>query len=202
MASLEQTESTFRSDEFLKKLRARDHSAISELVHCYTRQLFRASMGMGFDKNAANELTQSVWATFFEAVSKFEGRAHVRTFLFRILYNKASEMRRDRNRFDSPDPVEEVLEKRFSAAGHWIKPPADPEGFLTGSELLGTIEKCMERLTDSQKMAFSLREIEEKDTPEICKILGVSVTNLGVLLYRARNRLRECVEGKGIRQGE
>ena len=202
MGSSEPSELDFRSDAFLKKLRARDHGAISELVHCYTRQLFRASMGMGFDRNAANELTQSVWAVFFEAVSQFEGRAHVRTFLFRILYNKASEMRRDRNRFDSADPVEEVLEKRFSPSGHWLKPPVDPEGFLTGAELVETIEKCMERLTDTQKMAFSLREIEERETPEICKILGVSVTNLGVLLYRARNRLRECVEGKGIRQGE
>ena len=47
-------------------------------------------------------------------------------------------------------------------------------------------------------MAFVLREIEELETEEICKILDVTRTNIGVLLHRARNRLRECLETKGI----
>ena len=48
-------------------------------------------------------------------------------------------------------------------------------------------------------MAFVLREVEDLSTVEICKILDVTRTNLGVLLYRARNRLRECLESKGIK---
>ena len=47
-------------------------------------------------------------------------------------------------------------------------------------------------------MAFVLREIEGLATPEICKILEVTRTNLGVMLYRVRNRLRECLEAKGF----
>ncbi len=50
-----------------------------------------------------------------------------------------------------------------------------------------------------QRMAFVLREVEDLSTVEICKILDVTRTNLGVLLYRARNRLRECLESKGIK---
>ncbi len=49
-----------------------------------------------------------------------------------------------------------------------------------------------------QRMAFVLREVEGMDTQEICKILEVTRTNLGVLLHRVRNRLRECLEAKGI----
>ena len=48
-------------------------------------------------------------------------------------------------------------------------------------------------------MAFVLREVEELDTEEICKILDVTPTNFGVLLHRARARLRACLEKKGIR---
>jgi DNA-directed RNA polymerase specialized sigma24 family protein len=48
-------------------------------------------------------------------------------------------------------------------------------------------------------MAFMLREVESFSTPEICKILQVTRTNLGVLLHRVRNRLRECIEAKGLR---
>ena len=84
---------------------------------------------------------------------------------------------------------------------HWIKPPIDPEDFLLGSETLELIEKCLDGLPLNQRMAFCMKEVEEHESPEICKILGVTVTNLGVLLYRARNRLRECVEGKVARRG-
>ncbi len=48
-------------------------------------------------------------------------------------------------------------------------------------------------------MAFVLREVEELGTEEICKILDVTRTNLGVLLHRVRMRLRECLETKGLR---
>ena len=46
------------------------------------------------------------------------------------------------------------------------------------------------------KMAFALKEIEEKKNSEICELLNLSYSNLGVIIYRAKNRLRECIEGK------
>ncbi len=63
----------------------------------------------------------------------------------------------------------------------------------------GGIEECLEGLPTKQRMAFILREVQELESKEVCKILEVTVTNLGVLLYRARNRLRECLEAKGVR---
>jgi len=43
-------------------------------------------------------------------------------------------------------------------------------------------------------MAFILREVENLATDEICRILDVNRNHLGVLLYRGRNQLRECLE--------
>ena len=56
------------------------------------------------------------------------------------------------------------------------------------------IRDCMDGLPGNQQEAFVLREVEGLDTTEICKIVDVSVTNLGVLMHRARARLRECLE--------
>ena len=50
-----------------------------------------------------------------------------------------------------------------------------------------------------QRLAFVLREVEGLATEEMCKVLEVTRTNLEVLLYRARNRLRECLEAKSMR---
>jgi RNA polymerase sigma-70 factor (ECF subfamily) len=47
-------------------------------------------------------------------------------------------------------------------------------------------------------MAFTLREVEGLESNEICKILDVTRTNLGVLLHRARTWLRRCLEMKGL----
>lgn len=86
-------------------------------LRAYTDQLYRTSLGLGFDDSAARELVQTTWATFAEAVGKFEGRSHIRTYLFGILYNKASEARREHARFDVSYPVEELIEKRFDTYG-------------------------------------------------------------------------------------
>lgn len=180
----------------VEAIQAREPKVVTRLVETYTEQLFRASLGLGFDQTTSRELVQNLWVTFFEAAPTFKGTAHIRTYLFGILYNKASELRRDHQRFDAPDPVEKILDERFDQKGHWIKPPVDPEAFLGGTQTLDLIRKCLDALPTAQRMAFTLKEIEDEKSPDICKILSVSVTNLGVLLYRARNRLRECVESK------
>lgn len=190
------TEESFSSQEFLTKLRDREPESIERLVRAYTEHLYRGALGLGFDSNSAREVVQNVWTTFFDVVAKFEGRSHVRTFIFGILYNKASELRREDARFDSPDPVEKILESRFDVDGRWSQPPVDPEKFLLASETMALIQKCLDALPLTQRMAFTLKEIDGHGSSDICNILDVTVTNLGVLLYRARNRLRECIEGK------
>ncbi len=194
-------QTNFSSQEFIARLRGRDSSAVESIVRAYTEQLYRAALGLSFDAINAKELVQNVWATFMDVIPSFQAKSHVRTFIFGILYNKASELRREQVRFDSPDPVEHVLETRFDSHGRWVQPPLDPERFFMASESIGLIEKCLESLPLAQRMAFYLREVEEHESPEVCKILNVTVTNLGVLLYRARNRLRECVESKVVKRG-
>lgn len=188
--------SQFSSEEFLARLIAREHEAVTSVVRAYTGQLLRTALGLGFDEPTGHELVQSAWVTFFDVLHRFEARSHVRTFLFGILYNKASELRRDHKRFDSKDPVEEVLESRFDSSGHWQVPPLDPEEFLMRVETAGVLEKCLEGLPMNQRMAFTLREVQELETAEVCQALEITGSNLGVLLYRARNRLRECIERK------
>jgi len=185
-----------RSEDFIGKLKARDGESIAFVVRKYTNQLYRASLGLGFQSTSARELVQSVWATFFDVIPNFRGQAHIRTFIFGILYNKAKELRRDESRLDAPDSIEPILDARFDSDGKWITPPIDPEKFLLASETMELIQKCLDSLPLTQRMAFCLKEIDGERSPEICNILSVTVTNLGVLLFRAKNRLRECIEGK------
>jgi RNA polymerase sigma-70 factor (ECF subfamily) len=68
----------------------------------------------------------------------------------------------------------------------------------TPTDEIEAIDGCLEEVPTPQRMAFVLREVEGLVSEEICKILDVTRTNLGVLIFRARNRLRECLEARGI----
>ena len=182
--------------DLLTKLHNRDPDVLASIVRQHTASLYKACFGLGFVSTDAEELTQNVWYTFFEILPKFEGNSSVRTFLFGILYNKAKEHRKAQKKYEASENIDEIFDSHFNNQGHWIDSPVNPERFLQSSQTMGLIKKCLELLPMAQKMAFNLKEVEEEKTQEVCNILEVSATNLGVLLFRARNQLRECLESK------
>lgn len=179
-------------------IRTGEPRALEKVVATYLPQVLRAARGAGLRPVEAEEVTQETFATFLEAASRFEGRSHVRTFLFGILYRKISEARRHRSREDRNDPIDEVVESRFAPDGTWIRPPEESDRLLERHELRRALTECLEASPLPQRMAFHLREVEGLPTKEICKILDVSATNLGVMFYRLRNRTRECLESKDL----
>lgn len=183
--------------DFLERLKRRDPEALAEAVRDHARALFRAARALGFAEQDAEDLAQDVFMTFLDKLDHFEGRSQLRTWLFGILHRKAQERRRSAVRDDRHDFIDEVFESRFDAHGNWARPPADLERLLLSKEIGESIRGCMEGLPLNQREAFILREVEALDTTEICKILEVSVTHFGVLMHRARARLRECLESKG-----
>ncbi|OFZ30094.1 MAG: hypothetical protein A2622_09585 [Bdellovibrionales bacterium RIFCSPHIGHO2_01_FULL_40_29] len=184
------------TSEIIAAFRAQNWVALEGLVQQYTEMLLKGALSLGFRDQQADDLVQSVWMTFFEVVSTFEGRSQVKTFLYGILINKSRELRRETKKNDNHDPIEEVMEERFDQRGHWTRPPISPDRFIESLQNLKVIQDCIEHLPVNQRAAFCFREVDDLEMPEICKILDVTNTNLGVLLYRAKNRLRECIERK------
>ena len=182
-----------------KAIRERDPETISEVVRAYLPQILRAAAGAGLEGQLAEDVAQSTFLTFLETAHRFEGRSRVRTWLFGILYRKTAEARRKAGREQATEDLDAIFEQRFDANGSWIQPPRPVDSELYASEVRREIDGCLETVPARQRMAFVLREVEELGTEEICKILDVTRTNLGVILHRARTRLRECLEAKGLR---
>lgn len=185
--------------QFTVLVRAGEPAALQAVVREYLGQILRAARAAGLDPQRAEDVTQATFATFLEKAEQFEGRSRVRTWLFGILYKKIAEARRETQREVQMDDIDAVVEQRFKPDGTWGRPPEPADERLYRTEVNQLIEDCLEVVPTQQRMAFILREVEELGTEEICKILEVTRTNLGVLLYRARNRLRECLETKGVR---
>ncbi len=188
----------FSKPKFVERVKKRDRAALAELADAYLSQLLRAGRGMGFSREESEDLAQSVFVAFLEGLDRFEERSHIRTFLFGIFYNKVAEHLREKQRGQENDPIDEVMESKFDAQGNWSR-PVDIERQIFSQEAKQIIQECLETIPRAQRIAFYLREVEEMKTAEICKKMGISATNLGVLLFRARNRLCVCVENKGVK---
>lgn len=184
--------------KFAARIRAGDPDAIREVVHAYAGQVLRAARGAGFTPQEAEDVTQETFATFLQTAARFEGRSHVRTWLFGILYKKIARARRAFARDRATDEFDEAFESRFDATGGWSRPPRPADADVENREIRETITDCLDAAPPKQRMAFLLREVEGLGTQEICKILEVTGTHLGVILYRIRNRLRECLEARGM----
>lgn len=168
---------------------------LSRLVAEHTRPLLRGAMAMGFSEADAEELVQDTFVAYLDARSRFEGRSSVRTYLFGILYHKGAEFSRKRRRETGTEDIEAVFNTHFTGGGHWLAAlPKGPEAEALSKELTEIIAGCAEKLSTDQKASFYLREMEGLSSEEICNALSVSNTNLRVLLFRARLRLRECLE--------
>jgi RNA polymerase sigma-70 factor (ECF subfamily) len=160
--------------------------------------VYRAARGAGLSIQNAEDVAQSTFVTFIEKISTFEGRSHVRTWLFGILYRKISEVRRSAQREERAEDISEVMENRFKTSGFWAKPPRATDQTVFDADVRRHLDECLDGVTGDQRLAFLLREVEEMDSREICEAMNVSRSNLGVLLYRGRNKLRECLEQRNV----
>ena len=161
----------------------------------------------------AEEVVQETWMGALQSLSKFEGRASLKTWLFAILANHAKDRLRREMRARTESLIIEddegetlAIESRFDKRGHWQDGPAlwhndNPEALLSRDQLRECLEKVVGLLPEAQRMVLSLRDGEGVELEEICNILTISETNVRVLLHRARARLWLMIEnyqkGKG-----
>lgn len=181
------------SDEFLDKIRKKDNEAISFLIEKYHEVLFKAALKQGLGTDQAEEVVQETWSTFFQKAQNFEGRSHIRTYIFGILYNKIKELWRSNKKY-THDYTDEHIEKIFSDDGVHFEKPKDPSNWVESQEFMTILQEEIQHLPEKQRMVFNLKEVQGLESSEICKIMDISNTNLGVLAYRAKHNIRARLE--------
>ena len=154
------------------------------------------------DDAAAEDAVQETLLAAVTSGETFAGRAALRTWLIAILRNKIIDHIRRRAREPSiqavtDDGEDTDFDALFAADGHWADKPADwgdPQRSLENKRFHDVFEACMELLPEKTSRVFMMREFLGLETEEICKELSMTSTNCWVVLYRARMRLRECLQ--------
>lgn len=180
----------------LEQLRKRDPATLEEAFKKITPVLIRVLAANGIYKETAEDLVNQTWERFFTNLDDFEGRSSLQTFVCGILINKIREHRRASGRFIAEDDSEGAMDRAFAEDGHWNAGGVDAAGLIYSKQLSRLIGDCMEGLTEQQKAAFVLKEVHQDESEEICNVLGVTASHLRVLIFRAKEKLRQCLEGK------
>jgi RNA polymerase sigma-70 factor (ECF subfamily) len=157
--------------------------------------MLRVALNFVRSPEEAEEVIQETWIAALAGIDKFEGRASFKTWLFRILINRAR-TRAKREARSIPlsalapaDAVSAIVPHDLS---HSARQP-DPEQELMNDELRLFIERAVASLPRPQRVVISLRDIEGWSAQETCAALRISAGHQRVLLHRARMRVRELL---------
>lgn len=166
--------------------------------------LYRFALARLREPELAENAVQEAFLAAIAARDRYTGSASERTWLVGILKRKVYDHYR-RTAREAPlpgdgdgEPGHDPSPDLFDSKGHWLEGPArwrhDPHDAVERAALARVLEACVEDLPKRVAHAFSLRELDGLDTDEACEILGVTQSNLWVMLHRARSRLRRCLE--------
>ncbi len=198
--------------ELVSALQQGDEKAFLALVERYHATMVRVARGYVASRAVAEEVAQETWLGVLQGIDRFEGRSSLRTWIFRILTNRAKTRGQREARtipFSSLGPEGEdggpsVDPERFRPAedrvapGAWADPPRewghDPVRRLLGRETLGLIGAAIDELPPVQREVIVLRDVEGWEAAEVCDALELSEGNQRVLLHRARSRVRSALE--------
>jgi RNA polymerase sigma-70 factor, ECF subfamily len=194
-------------------LRAGDERAFEWLLDRYDGPLRRTALMYVPSRAVADEVVQETWLGVVKGIDRFEGRASLKTWIFRILMNIARtkgvrETRSipfasargavsdgDEPAFD-PEMFRPASDPKYPF--NWVSFPTpwehEPAERLDASETLAVVRDAIATLPNAQREVVTLRDLEGWTSTEVCNALDLTETNQRVLLHRGRSRLRAALE--------
>jgi RNA polymerase sigma-70 factor (ECF subfamily) len=189
-------------------------------AHCLTDNAYLADLRQQMlkfavlqlrDNAAAEDAVQDALIGAMKNADKFAGKAAFKSWVFAILKNKIIDGIRGKSRTVAisdlqadPDGPEDCS-FLFAESGHWKAEHApskwrNPEQQMQNGQFWLVFETCLNKLPPAQARSFMMREFIGLDSPEICKELSLTTTNLHVLLHRARLSLQKCLDGNWFKE--
>lgn len=175
----------------LERARSGDLDAFNDLVACYQDHLYALVVRMVPDRDQAADAVQEAFFSAFRNLEAFRGGS-VRSWLSRICVNAAMDAQRLRKRRPA-QPYPELEDDSW-------QPPAgeeaDPVRTALLSERTRTLSDALARITDDQRTAIVLFDVEGYDYAEIADLTGVSLGTVKSRIHRGRLALRTLLEGR------
>jgi RNA polymerase sigma-70 factor, ECF subfamily len=167
-----------------------DHAAFRELVEKHQHAVVGTVAKMLGNPADAEDIAQQVFLRIWRHARRYRPEAKFTTYLFTITRNLVfnESRRRSRRKEVSSDEREENSHHQIEA-----DPRARPDSELLKIELQEAVDTAINLLPEAQRMAVVLRRYEQMPYEDIASVLGLSVSAVKSLLFRARTTLRESL---------
>jgi RNA polymerase sigma-70 factor, ECF subfamily len=180
-----------------ERLRRGDERAFVDLVGRHHDTMMRLARSFVPSHAVAEEVVQDTWLVVLRGVAAFEGRSSMKTWLYRILINRARSVRVREHRH-RPVRNPERAPSRSDHHGQWAVPPEhwveDLEDRLCAGELSESIWMALDKLPDLQRDVVTLRVLQGMTSTEVCDLLEITDCNQRVLFHRGRTRMRQALQ--------
>jgi RNA polymerase sigma-70 factor (ECF subfamily) len=210
--AVQPNEAYMEDSNIAEALRQGDEVAFVTLLNRYHTALIQLAKLYVANPSDAEEIVQETWIGVMQGIHRFEGRASLKTWIFRILINQAKK-RAIRAQRQIPfsalwqadeQPGEAAVEADWfhpanhPESGHWVSFPQRwdgiPESYCLSQETQSYLRAAITDLPASQREVIILRDVNGFSTDEVCELLGISEGNQRVLLHRARAKVRRALE--------
>ncbi|MDP1770207.1 MAG: sigma-70 family RNA polymerase sigma factor [Nitrospirota bacterium] len=175
------------------------------LIDVHGDFLYRFALVRVRNQDVAEDLVQETFLAALQGTFRESGPTAERRWMIGIMKHKIVDYfrRKIREPIQNPDQADHRAEDVVLDDVHW-KPeaaamqawPEQPDGLIERRQFWDALAGCMERLPPRAAQVFTLRELDELETEQICELLQLTPTNFGVILHRARKQLRDCLSSR------
>ena len=170
-----------------------DSRSFRILVETYQNRVYNTTLGFLQHAEDAEDLTQEIFVQVHQSIHRFKGESKLSTWIYRIVVSRSLDVLRSRKakkRFA-------ILRSLFGSENElkYDSPDFDHPGIvLQKKEQATMLFHAIHQLPDQQKSAFILHKLEGQSYKEIAEILGISLSAVESLLFRAKNNLRTIIK--------
>ncbi|SMO78705.1 RNA polymerase sigma factor [Gracilimonas mengyeensis] len=178
--------------DFITRLTQGDEAAFKTLVNDYKDRVYNTCLGFLKNPHDAEDVAQEVFIQVYDSIGDFREEAELSTWIYRIAVTKSLELQRYRKRkkrsgffqalnamFNEPDEAED--ESGFMHPGLAL------ENKERGKVLFREIDK----LTEKQRVAFTLHKVEGLSYKEVAKVMELKLPAVESLIHRAKQNLQK-----------
>jgi len=177
----------------------------------YSDEFFRFAMYRVKNREVAEDLVQETFLSGLNGLDRFRHDCPEKSWLYNILRNKIidhfrkktnQEIKRSSTSQEIDDDTffYQYFKKEGKGANHWNESAApkdmdiSPDQLMEREEFMQFLLLCLSLLPETWEKVFTLKNIEDLTTPEICKELNITSSNLWTIIHRAKLQLRDCLE--------
>jgi RNA polymerase sigma-70 factor, ECF subfamily len=173
--------------EIVDRIKAGDHAAFETVVTRYQAFAYALAMRFVWDRQEADDIVQDAFIRVWDNISAYRPEYRFTSWLYTIVTRLSIDRVRSKNRWKRVSITEEL-----GGESGQSYPSTDQQ--IDNQELIAVIRQLVDQLPKTQRIVFTLRDLQDLSMDEVVDITGMSATSVKANLCHARKRIREMID--------